>query len=246
MKTDSRPQFFISYSRRDSNLVGPVVALLRASRAHVFRDADSLEPGKKWRDQLSEAISDAEVLVLFWCHHAVESSEVGNEYRDAIAKGKDVLPLLLDDTPLPESLAEYQYIDFRGAFPGGHNVIRATPAAAPPRKSAPGKWGAMAAGVLALIALPLYFLTYSTGTGDPPVVGDPPVIVLPAEQAMPVVPWLIAFILLSFGIFLWFRFRRLRVGSRRESLPAGPLGPASEHLMATTIEEELRRRMARR
>ena len=114
------PSIFISYSHQDSSLVGPVVALLRASEALVFRDADSIHPGKRWREEIGTAISSASVVVVFWCHHARASAEVGNEIRAAVTQKKDILPLLIDETPLPQGLAEFQYIDFRKAFGDGH------------------------------------------------------------------------------------------------------------------------------
>ena len=115
-----RPEIFVSYSHRDSDLVVPIVALLRASEALVFRDADQLIPGKKWRQQLDSAISDSTTVLVFWCDHSRSSEEVKKEYTAAIQQRKDLLPLLLDSTPLPDELAEYQYIDFRAAFPKGH------------------------------------------------------------------------------------------------------------------------------
>ena len=115
-----RPEIFVSYSHRDSDLVAPIVALLRASKALVFRDADQLMPGKKWRQQLDSAISNSTTILVFWCDHSRSSEEVKKEYTAAIQQRKDLLPLLLDSTPLPEELAEYQYIDFRAAFPNGH------------------------------------------------------------------------------------------------------------------------------
>lgn len=108
---------FISYSHHDAPLVAPVVSLLRVSRALVFRDADSIPPGKKWRGEIETAIDNAHVLVVFWCYHALDSDEVAIEYRRAISQGKDVVPLRLDDSPLPPELNDFQFIDFR-AIPG--------------------------------------------------------------------------------------------------------------------------------
>src|SRR5436853_506362 len=106
------PNIFVSYSHADNSLVGPVVALLRASQALVFQDADSIRPGKRWREEVDTAISAASVVVVFWCRHAKASQEVETEFRAAIAQGKDILPLLLDETPLPGDLADFHYIDF--------------------------------------------------------------------------------------------------------------------------------------
>ena len=114
---------FVSYSHEDGSLVGPIVALLRASSVLVFRDVDSIVPGKRWRRAIDDAIGQSTVLVLFWCRHTRQSIEVTKEYEAAIAQGKDVLPLLLDDTPLPEARRAFQYLDFQGMGTRHHAAI---------------------------------------------------------------------------------------------------------------------------
>lgn len=104
---------FVSYSRRDADFVTPVVQLLRGTRELVFRDADSIRPGSRWRQQIEAGLRSSSLFVLFWCAHAAASPEVRGEYELALAQGKDILPVLFDDTPLPDSLGAYQWVDFR-------------------------------------------------------------------------------------------------------------------------------------
>ena len=107
---------FISYSHHDTALVSPVVKLLRINQSLVFHDVDSIEPGKKWREEITDALASARLVVLFWCIHSSKSKEVKAEYWAAIQSEKDVLPVILDATPLPEELKAFQWIDFRDAF----------------------------------------------------------------------------------------------------------------------------------
>jgi hypothetical protein len=106
-------QLFISYSHRDRRLVVPVVKLLRASTAGwVFQDDDTLVPGQRWRPQADTALRAAHLIVVFWCWHARRSTEVAREYQEAIALGKEILPVWLDGTPLPATLQAFHWIDF--------------------------------------------------------------------------------------------------------------------------------------
>lgn len=114
---------FVSYSHLDAPLVGPVVSLLRATNATVFRDADTIRLGKKWREELTLALEHANLVVLFWCHHSKASSEVRKEYDLAVRLGKDLLPIRLDDAPLPPVLAQYQSLDFRGVVRQCHSDV---------------------------------------------------------------------------------------------------------------------------
>ena len=111
---------FVSYSHRDAELVSPVVKLLRLNTPLVFHDTDSIPTGKKWREQVSHALDQAHLVVLFWCAHSSRSDEVENEYRSALQLHKDILPVLLDDTPLPAALGEFQWIDFRSVVRPSH------------------------------------------------------------------------------------------------------------------------------
>ncbi len=104
---------FVSYEHRDRELVRPIVQLLRTGHPHVFFDQDSLAPGKLWRSQIDQAITAARLLIVAWCRHANESTEVRREWELAIQLEKDVMPLLLDATPVSVALAAYEHLDFR-------------------------------------------------------------------------------------------------------------------------------------
>jgi hypothetical protein len=115
---------FISYSHQDASLVKPVVGLLRATKDLVFQDVDSIKPGKRWREQIEEALHAAHLIVLFWCYHSSRSDEVRKEYELALSTGKDVLPVLLDTTPIPEELKAFQWVDFRQLVGVGHRSFK--------------------------------------------------------------------------------------------------------------------------
>lgn len=116
---------FVSYSRRDADFVTPVVQLLRGTRELVFRDADSIKPGSKWRQEIEAGLQSSSLFVLFWCAHSAASPQVKGEYELALAHGKDILPVLFDDTPLPDSLGAYQWVDFRELAAVAHPKRRA-------------------------------------------------------------------------------------------------------------------------
>ncbi len=61
---------YTQYSHYDASLVDPVVKLLRVNNSYVFQDIDYIRPGKKWRSEISKALTDAQLVVVFWCNHA--------------------------------------------------------------------------------------------------------------------------------------------------------------------------------
>jgi hypothetical protein len=114
---------FVSYSHADVLLVSPVVKLLRVNKSFVFQDIDGIQPGKRWQGEIANALAESQLVVVFWCTHASGSNEVSKEWQAAIEQEKDLLPVLLDATPLPSELAEFQWIDFRGTVGANHSSI---------------------------------------------------------------------------------------------------------------------------
>jgi hypothetical protein len=112
-------RIFVSYSRTDLEIVGPLVQLLRVTADQIFQDIDNIPPGGRWRAILTGAIDGCEAFLLFWCRHSANSTEVKNEYDQALKSDKRIVPVLLDETDLPVPLAEYQAIDLRQVL-GGH------------------------------------------------------------------------------------------------------------------------------
>lgn len=113
---------FASYSRSDGALVGPIVAAMRTMGSYVFLDTDSILPGKRWQEELEAALDKADIVIVFWCRHSRASVMVAKEYKLALEKGKDILPVLFDDTQLDSRLAEFQTLDFRLHGAAAHNV----------------------------------------------------------------------------------------------------------------------------
>ena len=108
---------FISYSHDDVKYVSPIVRIIKAIRTDlVFQDTVDIKPGQQWEPQLMGALTEAELVIVFWCHHSAGSEYVKKEYETAIEQKKDILPLLLDDCELAAPLAKYQWIDLRTAI----------------------------------------------------------------------------------------------------------------------------------
>jgi hypothetical protein len=101
---------FISYCRSDREDVHDAVDLLRAGGVKVFLDVVDIDYGERWRDALAKALQRCERVMVFWSRAAAASEWVEREWRYALELGKKIVPTLLDPTPLPAELAEFQAI----------------------------------------------------------------------------------------------------------------------------------------
>jgi hypothetical protein len=112
---------FVSYSPADGDLASAIISLLSAGNGTlVYCDADSMRTSGRGRDELRTAIAQADVVLVFWCHHSFTSYDVRKEFVLALEEGKEVLPLLLDSTPLPGRLASCRCVDVRARVGTAH------------------------------------------------------------------------------------------------------------------------------
>lgn len=106
-------RFFASYAREDRALVQPVLALLREANPGAFLELDALSPGIRWPERLATALAEATTFIIFWSRHAPRSEALNGEWQSALAAQKEVVPVLLDATPLPEPLTTCRNVEFQ-------------------------------------------------------------------------------------------------------------------------------------
>ena len=240
---------FVSYSHADAPLVAPVVRLLRVNKSLVFQDADGIAPGTRWRDEIARALSESNLVVVFWCDHAFRSDEVSSEWRAAIEQGKDLLPLLLDATPLPSELGAFQWIDFRGTVGANHGEIDVfaeapRPSAAPPRTTAPKRrlvWPAVA-GIAATAALMLSSVWILSRGEDSSPLPDTIGTVTKEVDSSSWMPFLLAAVAVLGACLVWLRHRRAKHDRSVEA--SRPKPGKIEHRIAVQLEAEILRRTA--
>ena len=265
MMPSENTNVFVSYSHADASLVAPVVKLLRVNKSLVFQDIDGIRPGKRWQAEIAKALAESHLVVVFWCDHASRSNEVSKEWQAAIEQEKDLLPLLLDTTPLPPELARFQWIDFRGTVGANHSSIDSwdneVEASAPlPRPATQvemsARWSLLT-GLAAVFGIAVFLSLFTVRFSQAPLPDQaPPTIQPPGPTPLPlpapaetfdfVLPPLL---LLGVGFALavcliWLlRWRSKRVISVERA--RGHPGDIERHI-ASELEAEILRRTALR
>jgi hypothetical protein len=139
----ARRSIFISYAHEDRPQVEPSAELLRAGGVQVFIDVRGIDYGDRWQDVLRGALEKCERVMVFWSLAAQASEWVDREWRYALSLGKRIVPPLLDRTPLPDELKQFQ------ALPRYRDAVALAPA---PAERAPAvRWTALAAAVALLV-----------------------------------------------------------------------------------------------
>jgi hypothetical protein len=105
----------ILYARQDRPVVD-CLARLAAIYGPVWTDAQ-IRPGDPWRRSVAHAIRRADVVLVVWSESAASSAEVGAEWRQALAAGRRVVPVITDSAQVPGELGMLQWLQKPGCGP---------------------------------------------------------------------------------------------------------------------------------
>ncbi len=111
-------KIFISYSRRDVEVVNHIVGKIEDAGISVWIDRDDIKSGKTWRVQIVQAIDACDAFVLLLSSNSAVSDNVRKEIDLAQDSGRTVFIMRLDSVAkLPAEmryqLVGLQYIDIQ-------------------------------------------------------------------------------------------------------------------------------------
>jgi hypothetical protein len=98
---------FLNYSARDREAAGQLLAWLKAQNYPVWSDRD-LPLGTDFAAEIRAQIEQAQALLTIWSQHAVISSWVRAEAQFALDRGVRLIPIRIDNSPLPVPFNVYQ------------------------------------------------------------------------------------------------------------------------------------------
>jgi hypothetical protein len=119
----SDPAAFISYSRSDSEFVMRLAGDLKAAGANVWLDQLDIPPGERWDRSVEGALDVSPLMLVVLSSAAVDSMNVMDEVSFALEKRKTVIPIVIEDCPIPFRLRRIQHIDFRRDYARGLSAL---------------------------------------------------------------------------------------------------------------------------
>jgi hypothetical protein len=121
---------FISYSRKDQTFVDKLSIDLLNHNVKVWRDEYKLSAGDSLTERIGKGIDQASFLCIVLSDSALASNWVQKEVtagllREQKNSGFTIAPLLLENVPVPEELADYMWIDFTKSYEEGARKLLA-------------------------------------------------------------------------------------------------------------------------
>jgi len=118
---------FISYSRRDAEMVDKITKVLESAGIDVWIDRSDISGGSVWRESIVNGIEQCNVFILALSPASVSSDNVRKELDIAEGFKKKILPVQLLPTSIPNifkyQLGGLQIIDLSNNFNIGVNQI---------------------------------------------------------------------------------------------------------------------------
>ena len=109
---------FISYSSNDQDKVVKLADKLRTAGVSIWVDESGIGAATLWSKEIAGAIKGCKVLVLMVTPNSVTSKNVVKEVSLAAEQNKQILPVILEPTQIPEALeyhlAGIQHLDVSG------------------------------------------------------------------------------------------------------------------------------------
>jgi adenylate cyclase len=191
-------RIFLSYSREDAACAEGLAKALERAGYEVWWDRH-IHGGSRFAQEINQALSNAEAVVVLWSPSSIESAWV----QDEAAEGRDsdrLVPVLIDKSKPPLGFRQYQSIDLSGwsdrrklpqaliAALDAKAKTASSPSGAAPvqerRRSRPAL-PAVAAVISLLVAAALVFAGWSYFSPKPASAETPTLAVLPFADLSP-------------------------------------------------------------
>mgnify|MGYP001940346743 CR=1 FL=1 len=106
-------QIFISHNKKQKSQARLLAIALVELGEGVWFDEWTIQPGESLTGSIEDGLSSSDVFVILWSKDAASSNWVGTELRSYIRRRVDdnslrIVPIMMDDTPLPALVADYR------------------------------------------------------------------------------------------------------------------------------------------
>lgn len=123
-RVNGPPKIFLSHSHRDRDTAAYLQKILKDNGIRTFLDQHQIVPGQELEDRLTLGLIWCDKLLLLWSAYANGSKFVHWECKHADRLVKDMVPYVLDSTPLPRRLGRLVFIDSSDQTHGHVQLLR--------------------------------------------------------------------------------------------------------------------------
>jgi hypothetical protein len=121
---------FLSHSSLDKPFIRQLAADLTANGVDVWLDEQRIRVGDSIPEKLAQGLAGSDFFLIAMSEHSVSSAWVQKELNNALVnevqrRNVHILPLRLDDTPMPAIINDKKYADFSKSYKAGLDELLA-------------------------------------------------------------------------------------------------------------------------
>ncbi len=122
---------FLSHSSQDKNFIRQLAADLTANGVSVWLDEQRIRVGDSIPDKIAQGLAGSDYFLIALSHNAINSEWVKKELNNALVtevqrRKVHILPLKLDDSPIPPIISDKKYADFSQSYKAGLDDLLAS------------------------------------------------------------------------------------------------------------------------
>jgi len=128
MDEGEAPQVFMCHTSGDKPIVGKLAEQLISKGVDVWYDDWEIGPGDSFVQKIEEGLSGCDVFVIVISENSVGSKWVGEELSSAIVRRIEgqarIIPVRLDDTPVPTVINHLHWVKMRPFEEGLEKLLK--------------------------------------------------------------------------------------------------------------------------
>lgn len=115
---------FLSHSSLDKPFIRQLAADLTANGIDVWLDEQRIRVGDSIPEKIAQGLAGSDFFLIGMSQHSANSAWVQKELNNAMVnevqrRKVHILPLRLDDTPMPQIISDKKYADFSKSYKAG-------------------------------------------------------------------------------------------------------------------------------
>ena len=120
----SRRVAFLSHSSADKPFIRQLAADLAANNVEVWLDEQRIRVGDSIPEKIAQGLAESDFFLIGISHNSVNSAWVQKELNNALVtevkrRNVHILPLKLDQSPMPTIISDKKYADFSASYKFG-------------------------------------------------------------------------------------------------------------------------------
>jgi hypothetical protein len=119
---------FLSHSSKDKSFVRHLAADLVAHGVKVWLDEQQILVGDSIPEKIAQGLAESDFFLIVVSRNSLESPWVKKELNGALVHEIErrkvrLMPIRFDDAPVPDSIIDKAYADFRGSYEDGFRTL---------------------------------------------------------------------------------------------------------------------------